>query len=166
MVWVGFAEDDEAKTVRPAAQAGFEEGYLGTLNVTWADTERGRGPTGPRSALAGPHVPKHDDRPQVCALAAEASKRGYVPHWPSLLTDGRAFGALTIYARKTDSFSDDEVKLLTDLAGDLAYGIHRLRLRAPRRARKKSCGRARTVSRPGGTVPEAVLVTATIELCW
>jgi PAS domain S-box-containing protein len=46
MVWIGFAQDDEAKTVRPVASAGFEEGYLQTLNISWADTERGRGPTG------------------------------------------------------------------------------------------------------------------------
>ncbi len=46
MVWIGYAEDDEAKTVRPVAYAGFEEGYVETLNITWADTKRGRGPTG------------------------------------------------------------------------------------------------------------------------
>ena len=56
MVWVGFAEDDEAKTVRPAAQAGFEEGYVGTLNVTWADTERGRSPTGTAIQIGRAHV--------------------------------------------------------------------------------------------------------------
>ncbi len=28
MVWVGFAEDDDAKTVRPVASAGFDDGYL------------------------------------------------------------------------------------------------------------------------------------------
>ncbi len=46
LAWVGFAEQDEAKTVSPVAQSGFEEGYLETLQITWADTERGRGPTG------------------------------------------------------------------------------------------------------------------------
>ena len=46
MVWIGFAEEDEAKTVRPVAYAGFEKGYLETMKITWADTERGRGPTG------------------------------------------------------------------------------------------------------------------------
>lgn len=28
LAWVGFAEQDAAKTVRPVAQAGFEGGYL------------------------------------------------------------------------------------------------------------------------------------------
>ena len=46
------------------------------------------------------------------------------------MAEGRAFGALTIYARQPDGFSDDEVRLLTSLAGDLAYGVTALRVRA------------------------------------
>jgi len=30
MVWIGYAQDDEQKTVRPMAAAGFERGYLET----------------------------------------------------------------------------------------------------------------------------------------
>ena len=41
MAWVGFAEHDEGKSVRPVAHAGFEEGYLPTANITWAETEHG-----------------------------------------------------------------------------------------------------------------------------
>ena len=33
---------NEKKSVIPVAQAGYEEGYLESLNVTWDDTERGR----------------------------------------------------------------------------------------------------------------------------
>ena len=43
MAWVGYREFDQEKTVRPVACAGYEEGYLNEINVTWADTERGRG---------------------------------------------------------------------------------------------------------------------------
>ena len=46
MAWVGFAEENAPKTVRAVAQTGFDEGYVEKLNLTWADTERGRGPTG------------------------------------------------------------------------------------------------------------------------
>jgi light-regulated signal transduction histidine kinase (bacteriophytochrome) len=61
----------------------------------------------------------------------EAVKRGYASSLVlPLLADGRAFGALTIYARQPDGFSDEEVALLAELAGDLAYGITALRLRA------------------------------------
>ena len=46
MAWVGYAEDDAHKSVRPVAQTGFDEGYVEKLNLTWADKERGRGPVG------------------------------------------------------------------------------------------------------------------------
>ena len=46
VAWVGYAEHDEAKSVRPVAWTGAEEGYLANLGITWADTERGRGPSG------------------------------------------------------------------------------------------------------------------------
>jgi len=39
-------------------------------------------------------------------------------------------GAITIYAKQPDAFSEDEVNLLMELAGDLAYGITFLRMRA------------------------------------
>ena len=37
LCWVGYAEQDAARTVRPIAQAGFDEGYLKEANITWAD---------------------------------------------------------------------------------------------------------------------------------
>jgi GAF domain-containing protein len=46
MVWVGYTEQDEKKSVRPVAQAGFEDGYLDTVNITWAYAPGGRGPPG------------------------------------------------------------------------------------------------------------------------
>jgi GAF domain-containing protein len=45
MAWVGYREFNEDKTVRPVAQAGYEAGYLDQINSTWADIDRGRGPT-------------------------------------------------------------------------------------------------------------------------
>jgi len=132
MVWIGFAEDDVAKTVRPAAQAGFEEGYLKTLNITWADTERGRGPTGTAIRTGQPSLCRNMlTDPKFAPWRAEAITRGYASSLVlPLLAEGRAFGALTIYSRQPDGFSEDEVKLLTNLAGDMAYGITALRLRA------------------------------------
>jgi hypothetical protein len=41
--WIGMAKSDEAKRVRPVASAGFEDGYLDKVAITWSDTERGRG---------------------------------------------------------------------------------------------------------------------------
>ena len=75
MVWIGFAEEDEGKTVRPVAHAGFDDGYLQTLGITWADTERGLGPYRrghpQRAAML---VPEHVDGPPVRALASRSTQ--------------------------------------------------------------------------------------------
>ena len=98
--------------------------------------------------------------PRFVPWRAEASKRGYVSSLVlPLLAEGRTFGALTIYARKANGFSEDEVRLLTDLTGDLAYGITALRLRAAK-ARAEEAQR-QSEERYRGLVelsPEAVFV--------
>jgi PAS domain S-box-containing protein len=131
MVWIGFAEEDDAKTVRPVAHAGFEDGYLDTLAITWADTERGRGPTGTAIRTGTPSMSRNMlTDPRFAPWRAEALRRGYASSLVlPLLDSGKAFGAVTIYAREPDPFSDDEVQLLAQLADDLAYGIAAIRLR-------------------------------------
>jgi signal transduction histidine kinase len=46
LAWVGYAKHDECKTVRRVAAAGYEDIYLASAAISWADTERGRGPVG------------------------------------------------------------------------------------------------------------------------
>ena len=135
MAWVGYAEHDEGKSVRPVAHAGFDEGYLQAANITWADTERGRGPTGTAIRTRTVVVAtKHSDRAQSRPWREEQLKRGYASGiaLPILLNDS-VFGALTIYAEAPDAFDPAEIQLLTDLAQDLAYGIQTLRTRAERK---------------------------------
>jgi PAS domain S-box-containing protein len=131
MVWVGFAEDDEARSIRPVAYAGFEEGYLERLHLTWADTERGRGPTGTAIRTAKPSFCRDMlTDPQFAPWREEALSRGYASSLVlPLLESDRAFGALTIYFREPDPFAGDEIALLQGLADDLAYGIRMIRLR-------------------------------------
>ncbi len=131
MVWIGFAEDDQEKSIRPVAQAGFEEGYLETLGVTWADTERGRGPTGTAIRTGKPcGCADMLSDPAFEPWRNEALKRGYASSLVlPLMGDNKAFGALSIYSQKTNAFADEEVALLLQLADELAYGIRTVRLR-------------------------------------
>jgi len=131
MVWIGFAEDDENKTVKPVAQAGFEEGYLDTIKITWSDTELGRGPTGTAIRTGTPDVCRNmHTEIRMRPWREQAITRGYASSVGlPLKTGGQTSGVLTIYSREPDSFSGDEVKLLAELADDLAYGITVLRLR-------------------------------------
>ena len=144
LCWVGYAEHDEAKSVRPVAHAGYEEGYLETVRVTWADTERGHGPVGKAIRTREPAVFRdvtHD--PDFAPWRAEALRRGYasvigIP----LLSGSEVLGALAIYAADPDAFDENEVQLLRELADDLSYGIDALRTRAACQRAEESLKRA------------------------
>ena len=134
MVWIAMANLDEGRTVAPVASSGFEAGYLETLHITWADSERGRGPTG--TAIRTGKVSQCRNMltdPSFQPWRAEALRRGYAASIAlPLAIEGRVFGAITIYSREPDPFSDKEVALLTELACDLSNGIGSIRLRASR----------------------------------
>ena len=92
MVWIGFAENDEGRRIRPVAHAGFEEGYLETLQLSWADTERGRGPTG-TAIRTGQVCSCRNMRtdPAFLPWQAEARRRGYTSSLAlPLVADGKA----------------------------------------------------------------------------
>ena len=131
MVWIGYAEQDANKSVRPVAHAGFEEGYVEKLRITWADTERGRGPTGTAIRTGKPCGCRNmRTDPAFAPWRREALRQGYASSLAlPLLAEGRAFGAVNIYFRQPEAFSEDEMKLLSELADDLAHGITSLRLR-------------------------------------
>ena len=60
----------------------------------------------------------------------DAVNRGYASSAVFPLTDGsRTFGAISIYSRDPDPFTEEEVKLLSELAGNISYGITTIRLR-------------------------------------
>jgi PAS domain S-box-containing protein len=130
--WVGHAEHDEAKTVTAVAEAGVDEGYLKAIRVTWAGTNGSLGPTGTCIRTGQTQIVKNTATdPAYTPWRDEARKRGYgsmiaIP----LVVDEEPFGALSIYAAEAEAFRDEEVTLLTELAGDLGYGVTSLRVRA------------------------------------
>ncbi|MDD4888608.1 MAG: GAF domain-containing protein, partial [Phycisphaerae bacterium] len=131
MAWVGLAENDAARTVRPVASFGLEEAYLSHVRISWADDEFGRGPSGTaiRSGL-----------PQVCRDFAcdvrmspwrkSAVRSGFRSSIAlPLRVDGAMLGALTIYAAEPDAFDETQTRVLSELADDLAFGLNALRMR-------------------------------------
>ena len=128
--WVGYAQQDAEKTVRPMAQSGFEAGYVDTLQITWADSARDHGPTG-ESMRSGMTQIVQDvaNDPDCAPWREQALKHGNASAIALPLLDGtEAFGSLTIYAVKANAFNQDEIALLEEMAGDLAFGIRMLRL--------------------------------------
>ncbi len=160
MVWIGFAENDGDKTVRPVAHAGFDEGYLGSLRITWSDDERGRGPTGTAIRAGQLSMCRNmSDDPAFLPWRKEAIERGYASSLViPLMEDGTTFGAITIYSRVPNAFSEAEVRLLADLASDLSHGIATLRLRAARAQAEEALRQSQAQFR--------TLADAIPQLCW
>jgi hypothetical protein len=124
LAWIGIAEHDEKKTVRPVAQCGYEDGYLDDINITWADTERGRGPVGPLSGQGHPLCEGHPYESKFCPLARRSSQtRLRIGDRPSV--DLKKKDIRSEYLCAGPMLDADEVNLLTELANNVAYGIRR-----------------------------------------
>jgi len=129
MAGIAYAQQDEEKTVRPMAHAGFGSGYLDKIALSWSDTPAGRGPAG--TAIRENRicvVPDTKNDPMFKPWREAALQRGYaaVIALP-LKVAGSAFGMLAIYSEQVGSFESSEVELLTEMANNLAYGITAIR---------------------------------------
>lgn len=146
MAWVGYAEHDEGRTVRPVAWGGAEAGYLDTVSISWADTPNGRGPAGlaiRSGALSGIQDFRND--PAAAPWREEALKRGYRSSVALPLKDenGAVFGVLNIYSAHVNAFTPDEKKLIGELSEDLSFGVSAIRTRAKRIQAEEELKKAR-----------------------
>ena len=132
LVWIGFTQYDDKKSVKPMAYAGFDKGYIDSLKITWEDTLRGQGPTG-KAIRTGKFQICNDvvSDEKVEPWRKEALKRGYLSFIVlPLIAENSVFGVINIYSKEKNTFSDDEVNLLSELANDFSHGISILRMRA------------------------------------
>ena len=138
--WISFAEQDEKKNVFPVAQVGYGEGYLESAKITWVDNESGRGPTGTAIRTGKTFIIKNIlTDPNYASWRAEATERGYASTIVlPLIAKSRIFGALNICAIEPDAFDEEKIKLLMEMADDLAYGIMALRMRIEHRQAEKA----------------------------
>jgi two-component system sensor histidine kinase/response regulator len=129
MAWVGCVEHGEKKRVIPKASYGFERGYLKTVDITWANTKRGQGPTGIAIRSGTPSIMRNIEKnPSYSPWRKNALKRGYSSSIAlPILIDGHMCGALNIYSGQPEAFDFEEVRLLEELVQDVAYGLSALR---------------------------------------
>jgi len=134
LAWVGFAEQDAGKVVRPVARCGYENSYLDTIQVSWGDDEHGQGPTGIAIRTGKPSVAQHiQTDPRWRPWWEKARKYGFASSISlPLSAESQVFGALVIFAGEPDAFDAQEMELLAGLAEDLAFGITTLRIRRER----------------------------------
>ncbi|MBT8767647.1 bifunctional diguanylate cyclase/phosphodiesterase [Metapseudomonas boanensis] len=135
LAWIGRAERDAEQSVTPVAHAGLEQAYVDSLHMTWADRERGRGPTGTAIRTGRPTISRDIlTDPKVTPWRESAIVHGIasVLSLP-LRVEGEIFGGIGICASEPDAFGEREVELLSEAAEDLAFGIEALRIKARRR---------------------------------
>jgi len=124
MCWIGLAEADGS--VRPAAAAGAEEGYLDQIRVRWDEGPEGHGPTG-RALRTG--------LPQVCADIStdpvfapwreEALRRGYGSSaaYPLLSAERQAIGTLNAYRARPGEYAPEDLEALETFAQQATVAV-------------------------------------------
>lgn len=127
LAWVGCVETGGDKSVRPVAASGEAvNDFLSGLKISWDGTaESGRGPTGTAirlgMAVAANQV---ETDPDYGPWRERAQRHGYAASLAlPLRIDSAVTGALNLYAAEPDTFGEEEVKLLSEVADDLAFGI-------------------------------------------
>jgi diguanylate cyclase len=135
VAWIGYAFDDERKTVERVSQAGLTEGALARLNkypkASWAENELGQEPVGIAIRTRAPVVVRDvANDPGHAPWRVEVIDHGFAAAGAfPLIVDGKAIGAIGIYANEVDAFDAEEMRLLEEMADDLAYGIAAQRTR-------------------------------------
>jgi len=133
--WIGLATGDAVRPVAPAAHAGYGEAEPMQSGSSWAADGRYQGSMG--KVIASGEVYVVNDilhNADHARLKSRAVQLGF----QSLITlplksGGTIFGAISIYANEPDAFDQEEVALLRQLAGDIAFGIGSLRAEHARR---------------------------------
>ena len=141
LVWVGYAEPDDAKILRPVAWAEPDGGPTAHAKLTWEEHPDLESPAG-QAIRSGEVVcvPDIAATPQTTPWQEEALRHGYRSGIALPLKDETAqtFGVLKIYSSEPNAFTPDEIRLLEELAGDLAFGVTTLRSRGERKRTEQS----------------------------
>ncbi len=135
IAWVGYAQNDAAKTILPVAAYGTDSGFIHQLKVTWDESQWGNGPAG--------MAVRHGKPALIRDIASDAQatpwRETIMAHGIAsvlglpLRIHGKVEGMLNILSHEKDAFDDEEVILLEESANDLAFAIETLRTRQRQR---------------------------------
>lgn len=130
LCWVGYREEDAECHVRRVAMWGEGTDYLNNMRASWADSGPGTSsPTGVAIRTGKPYLKQHlgmDLYGEVPGWIRNANRHGFrsVLSLPLIVEDReKPIGALTLYSENAEGFGETEVRLLADLASDVASGI-------------------------------------------
>ena len=146
MAWVGML-DKATLAIVPIATAGVEtESFIAkSPNTASLDSPLGQGIVG-RAVRERRAVFSNDltaEPSQGGARRQEAIRRGYrsLISLP-VIVENEAVGSLSLFAREPNFFDDEEIKLLTELAGDISFALENI----ARQQQLEKLSRIRSVS--------------------
>ncbi|MGA2227031.1 MAG: PAS domain S-box protein, partial [Syntrophobacteraceae bacterium] len=127
LCWIGQVELITNAVVPKAFWGGISE-YVRGITVYADNRPEGRGPTG--TCIRESRSSVHNDflnAPQTFPWRDRAAPFGIAScaAFP-IEREGRVWGALSIYSDEVDRFSDDDVKLLEKVAGDIEFALDNL----------------------------------------
>jgi diguanylate cyclase (GGDEF)-like protein/PAS domain S-box-containing protein len=123
MAWIGLAEPDLGKA-RPVSWMGADDGYLEEVGHTLDGETLDRGAAGRALREKRPIVFNDVEKDAEVVFRREALARGYraLAVLPLLVRD-TAVGVIALYAAEPGSFDHEEMRLLGELAGDIAFAL-------------------------------------------
>ncbi len=124
LAWIGVV-DRAAKRLRIVASSGMDEDYVKRIPVGLEDIgSPGGGLASCTVAEARPVISNDISKDERILLQDESVERGIrsVAHMP-LLVGGEVVAVLALQAAEAGFFDEAEVKLLQELAGDIAFAI-------------------------------------------
>ena len=146
MAWIGKVEHDAAQTVSPVTSAGYDEGFLEQVHVSWGDNPHGQGTAGVAIRTRAPCVGRdllHNPHFEVWRHAFRTRDFESAIAVP-LIVDDQVFGVLLVYATEPDAFDATEVELLHELSASISYGMTALRAQAQRSQAMRALETARS----------------------
>ncbi|MBF8266112.1 MAG: response regulator [Dehalococcoidia bacterium] len=129
-------DEENAQLIGPKKH---EVRYPDSDDIRWADAQYIHAPTTVTINTGKPYVVQNVlIDPSASLWSDEVSRNGYgslisIP----LVADNETYGALAVYTLESDAFDNEKVKLLTQVAGDLSFGIINLRSRVERNRLEK-----------------------------
>jgi len=136
LAWVGYAQNDNHKTIKRMAQSGSKSKYADHFKATWADQRAGRNPFGIAIRTGKHYLCTDVEKDPNCAANRTAAVKTGCKSLIALpmISKDTVFGVLSIHATEPNAFDEREIALLQELAEDLSYGIQSLRTLIAREA--------------------------------
>jgi len=126
LAWIGIV-DPRTEEILPAAFSGPEEGFLGVIRLSTRQDSGRFGMAGRAVRDRTPVVSNDVIADEHAALREQSVQRGFrsVAMIP-LIVNGAAFGVLGLHAAETGFFDQDEMKLVMEIVGNIAFALEHI----------------------------------------